>query len=82
MQRLFLDQSARITTRGAELRSNLEGLASLDGAETISKLTPAGPMCFYLQTQSHLSMTDSRVRGYQGARLLGENKRPCSQRIK
>lgn len=59
IQRLFLEQSTKVTIQGAELHSNLEALASLGGTETISKLSPAGPMCFYLQTQSHLSLTDS-----------------------
>lgn len=71
-----------MTTRGAELHSNLEALASLDGTETILELSPAEPMCFNLQTQSHVSLTDSVALGYQGACLLGKNTRPCSQRIK
>lgn len=81
-QQLFLEQRDKITTRGAELHSNLEALASLDGTETIFKLSPAEPMCFYLQTQSHISLRDSVALGYQGARLLGKNMRPCSQRTK
>lgn len=82
IQKLFLEQSDKMTTPGAELHSNLEALASLDGTETILEQSPAEPMCFNLQTQSHVSLTDSVALGYQGACLLGKNTRPCSQRIK
>lgn len=72
IQQLILEQRDKMTTEATELHPNLEALASLDGTEMIFKLSPAEPLCRYLQTQSALSLTDSVALGYQGACLLGE----------